>query len=105
MGAMMTGTWTATFFQDASGALKCKCTLRLHDEENGWGSPSTATADVKLLAGSGNGDYNLRTDGQFSASEPHWSVSIDGISLTTGHAISTLTLIDMASYEISLQQK
>ena len=105
MGAMMTGVWTVAFFQDEGGALKCKCTLRLHDEENGWGSPSTATADVTLLADSGSGEYSLRTRGQFSDSEPEWSISIDGISLTAGRTVSTITLFDMSSYEITLQRK
>jgi len=105
MGAMMTGVWTVTFLQDENGTLKCKCTLRLHDGQNGWGSPETATADVKVLAGSGNGNYSLRMQGQFSDSEPAWTISIDGISLTSGQAINTITLIDMASYQITLQRK
>ena len=105
MGAMMTGIWTVTFFQDDSGVLKCKCGLRLHDEQNGWGSPSTTTADVKVLAGSGNAQYRLSTQGQFSDSEPPWAISIDGICLTSGHPIDTFSLFDNASYEITLQRK
>ncbi len=105
IGAMMTGVWTVTFFQDEGGDLKCKCTLRLHDEQNGWGSPTATTADVKLSAGSGNGEYSLRTEGQFSNSEPAWTISIDGISLTSAHAINTISLFDMASYEIKLQRR
>lgn len=105
MGAMMTGVWTVAFFQNDEGALKCKCTLRLHDEQNGWGSPSSATATVKVLAGSGSGEFNLRTQGQFSDTEPAWTISIDGISLSSGNPINTITLFDMASYEIMLKRK
>jgi len=105
MGAMMTGIWRVTFFQDDSGALKCKCTLRLHDEQNGWGSPTTTTAGVKFYKGSGNGKYSLRTEGQFSDSEPQWMITINGISLTSGHAINTISLFDMDSYEVTLQRK
>jgi hypothetical protein len=105
MGAMMTGTWTATFFQDESGVPKCKCTLRLHDEENGWGNPSTVNSDVKVYQKSGDSEYSLRTIGQFSDSEPQWSISIDGMSLSSGRTINTITLFDMSSYEITLQRK
>lgn len=105
MGAMMTGVWTATFFQDDDGALKCKCTLRLHDEENGWGSPSTATADVKVFKGSADGLYDLKTEGSFSDTEPNWFVAVDGISLANGQAKSTVTLFDMNSYQIELSRK
>lgn len=105
MGAMMTGSWTVTFLQEDSGALKCKCGLRLHDEQNGWGSPTTTTVDVKVLAGSGTGQYRLSAQGQFSDSEPAWSICIDGISLTSGHPIDTFSLFDNASYEIRLQRK
>lgn len=105
MGAMMTGVWTATFFQDDGGALKCKCTLRLHDEENGWGSPSTATADVKVFKGSADGLYDLKTEGSFSDTEPNWFVAVDGISLANGQAKSTVTLFDMNSYQIEISRK
>ncbi|MGO8678525.1 MAG: hypothetical protein ACLQVX_21995 [Limisphaerales bacterium] len=105
MGALMTGKWTVTFLQDEHGALKCDCTLRLHDEQNGWGNPSSTTTDVKLLPGSAKGRIYLRTQGQFSESEPPWTISIDGISLTSGHAIDTFSLFDNASYEIRLQRK
>ncbi len=105
VGALMTGKWTVNFFQDDIGALKCKCILRLHDEQNGWGSPSTTTADVKLLAGSGKGEYSLRTQGQFSDTEPPWTISINGLSLISGHAIETFSLFDNASYEIRLQRQ
>ncbi len=105
MGAMMTGIWTVTFSQDDAGALKCKCTLRLHDEQNGWGSPTTATADVKLYKGPANGEYSLKAEGQFSDSEPQWMITVGGISLTTGHAINKISLFDMDSYEITLSQK
>ena len=105
MGAMMTGMWTVTFLQDDSGSLKCKCSLRLHDEQNGWGSPSTTTTDVKVLPGSTNGEYSLSIKGQFSDSEPPWTISINGISLTSGRAIDTFSLFDNASYEIRLQRQ
>ncbi len=106
MGAMMTGIWTVTFFQDDSGVLKCKCTLRLHDEQNGWGSPSTTTADVKFYKGSGNGEYSLKAEGQFSDSEPNWMIPIDGISLTSGQAIiNTISLFDMSANEIKLHRE
>lgn len=105
MGAMMTGVWTVTFFQDDASALKCKCTLRLHDEQNGWGSPTTATADVKLYKGSADGELSLKAEGQFSDSEPQWIITVGGISLTAGHVINTISLFDMDSYEITLQRK
>ena len=109
MGAMMTGVWTATFFQDDSGVLKCKCTLRLHDEENGWGSPESTTTDVKIYNDSGDGKYSgaysLRTEGGFSDDEPHWLISIDGISLTSGQALNTISLFDMSANEIKLSRK
>ena len=109
MGAMMTGVWKVTFLQDDSGALKCKCTLRLHDEENGWGSPDTTTTDVKIYNDSGDGkysgEYSLRTEGGISDDAPHWLISIDGISLTSGQAIKTISLFDMSAYEIKLQRE
>jgi hypothetical protein len=105
MGAMMTGIWTATFFQDDSGVLKCKCSLRLHDEQNGWGNPTTTTTEVKFYKGSGNGEYSAKAEGQFSDSEPQWMITIGGISLTSGHAIDTTTLVDMDSNQITLQRK
>lgn len=105
MGAMMTGVWTIIFLQDDSGSLKCKCSLRLHDEQNGWGSPSTTTTDVKVFPGTGSGEYKLSTQGQFSDTEPPWAISIDGLSLTSGHAIETFSLLDNASYEIRLQRQ
>jgi len=105
MGAMMTGVWKVTFLQDDSGALKCKCTLRLHDEENGWGSPSTATADVKLYKGAADGLYDLKAEASFSNSEPNWLITVDGISLTSGQAINTISLFDMSSNEIKLQRQ
>lgn len=105
MGAMMTGVWKVTFFQDDSGALKCKCTLRLHDEQNGWGSPSTTTTDVKIYKGSANGEYSLRTEGSFSDSEPNWLIPIDGISLASVQAINSISLFDMSANEIKLQRE
>lgn len=105
MGAMMTGTWTVTFLQDDSGVLKCKTSLRLHDSENGWGNPSTATANVRLYKGSTNGEYSIRVEGAFSESEPDWTVDIDGVALASGRAVTTITLFDMNSYEITLSQK
>jgi hypothetical protein len=105
MGAMMTGIWTATFFQDDSGVLKCKCSLRLHDEQNGWGNPTTTTTEVKFYKGSGNGEYSAKAEGQFSDSEPQWMITIAGISLTSGHAIDAITLFDMDSNEITLSRK
>jgi hypothetical protein len=105
MGAMMTGVWTVTFIQDDAGALKCKTSLRLHDEQNGWGSPTTATADVKLYKGSADGEYSLKAEGRFSDSEPQWMIAVGGISLTSGHAINTISLFDMDSYQITLSRK
>ena len=105
MGAMMTGVWKATFVQDESGALKCRCTLRLHDSENGWGSPSTGTATVKLYKGAADGLYDLKADGSFSESEPGWFVCVDGISLASGQAVNEIRLFDMSSYEIKLQRE
>lgn len=105
MGVMMTGVWTATFFQDDNGALKCKCTLRLHDGQNGWGSPTTTTAEVKFYKGSGNDEYSAKAEGQFSDSEPQWMITVGGISLTSGHAINTITLFDMDSHQITLSRK
>jgi hypothetical protein len=105
MGAMMTGIWTVSFFQDDSGALKCKTSLRLHDEQNGWGNPTTTTAEVKFYKGSGNGEYSAKAEGQFSDSEPQWMIVIDGISPTSGHAKDTITLFDMDSYQITLSRK
>ena len=105
MGAMMTGVWKVTFLQDDSGALKCKCTLRLHDEQNGWGDPSTGTATVKLYKGSAAGLYDLKADGSFSDSEPGWFVCVDGIALDSGQAVNAIKLFDMSSYEIELQRQ
>lgn len=105
MGAMMTGAWTVTFLLDDNGALKCKTSLRLHDSENGWGNPSTATADVRLYKGSANGECSIRVEGAFSESEPHWTVDIDGVALASGHPVDKITLFDMDSYEITLSQK
>ena len=105
MGAMMTGAWTATFFQDDGGALKCKCSLRLHDSENGWGNPSTATADVKIFKGAADGEYSVRVEGAFSETEPHWTVDINGVVLASGRVVNTITLFDMDSYQIELTRK
>ena len=105
MGAMMTGVWTATFFQDDRGALKCKCTLRLQDEENGWGNPSTATADVKVFKGAADGLYDLKAESGFSENEPNWFVAVDGISLSNGQPKDSVTLFDMDSYQIELSRK
>ena len=105
MGATMTGKWTVVFFQDNTGALKCKCTLRLHDEQYGWGNPTTATADFKFYKGSVDGEYNLKAEGRFSDGEPQWIVTTDGVSLTSGHGKDTITLFDMDSYAIPLSRK
>jgi len=105
MGAMMTGVWKVRFLEDGSGALKCKCTLQLHDEQSGWGSPTTATADVKLFRGASAGLYDLKAEASFSDSEPNWFVCVDGISLSSGQAINAITLFDMSSYEIKLQRQ
>lgn len=105
MGAMMSGVWTATFFQNDNGDLKCKCTLRLHDSENGWGNPTTATADVKVFKGSADGECSVRVEGAFSESEPDWTVDIDGIFPASGHPVGTITLFDMDSYQIELSRK
>ena len=105
MGAMMTGVWTATFFQDDDGALKCKCTLKLHDSQNGWGTPTSATTDVKIYKGVANGLYDLRCEAGFSDTEPHWSISVNGISLTSGQSVSSFSLFDMSSYEVKLSRK
>lgn len=105
VGAMMTGVWKVTFLQDDIGALKCKCTLRLHDEQNGWGSPASATADVKLYKGAADGLYDLKAEASFSDSEPNWLISIDGISLTSGRAINTISLFDMSAYENKLHRE
>ena len=105
MGAMMTGVWTATFFQDENGALKCKCTLKLHDSQNGWGTPTSATTDVKIYKGVANGLYDLRCEAGFSDTEPHWTISVNGISLTSGQSVSSFSLFDMSSYEVKLSRK
>ena len=105
MGAMMTGTWTVKFLRDDNGALKCKASLRLHDSENGWGNPSTATADVRLYKGSATGEYSIRVEGAFSESAPHWTVDIDGVALASSRAVDTITLFDMDSYELTLHRK
>jgi len=105
MGAMMTGVWTATFFQDDDGALKCKSTLRLHDSENGWGNPTTATADVKIFKGAADGLYDLKAEASFSDSEPNWLVTIDGVSLTAGNPVGTVNLGDMDGNQITLTRK
>jgi hypothetical protein len=90
MGAMMTGVSKVTF---------------LHDDEDGWGSPSTAIADVKLYEWSANGKYDLKAEGSFSDSEPDWLITIDGISLTSGQAKNTISLCDMSAYAIKLQRE
>ena len=105
MGAMMTGIWKVRFLQDDSGALKCKCTLQLHDEQSGWGSPTTATADVKLYKGVAAGLYDLKAEASFSDSAPNWLVCVDGISLAYEQAIKTISLFDMSSNEIKLQRQ
>ena len=105
MGAMMTGVWTATFFQDDGGALKCKCTLRLHDSENGWGNPTTATADVKIFKGAADGLYDLKAEASFSDTEPNWLVTIDNVSLTASNPVGTVTLGDMDGNQLTLTRK
>jgi len=105
MGATMTGVWTATFFQDDNGDLKCKCTLRLHDSENGWGNPTTATADVKIYKGVSDGVYDLKAEAGFSDSEPHWLATIDNVSLTASNPVGTVTIFDMDAYQITLARK
>ena len=105
MGAMMTGVWAATFFQDDDGALKCKSTLRLHDSENGWGNPTVATANVKIYKGAAYGLYDLKAEASFSDSEPNWFVAVDGVSPTSGNSVGTITLFDMDSYQITLTRK
>ena len=105
MGATMTGVWTATFFQDDNGDLKCKCTLRLHDSENGWGNPTAATADVKIYKGASDGLYDLKSEAGFSDSEPHRLVTIDNVSLTASNPVEAVVLGDMDAYEITLTRK
>jgi hypothetical protein len=46
MGALMSGYYVAKFERDASGNLKCKLSLHLHDSTEGWGKPSTETVQV-----------------------------------------------------------
>lgn len=105
MGSMMTGVWKVTFYQDDDGALKCKCSLRLHDEQNGWGEPTTAVADVKVFKGSADGLFDLKAEASFSDNEPKWFVAVDGVSLASGSSVSKITLIDMDSNQITLQRK
>ena len=109
MGATMTGVWRATFYQDDAGVLKCKCSLQLHDEQNGWGEPATAIANVKIYNDSGNGEYNgkysIRVEGAFSDDEPHWTIDVDDVSLATGNPVSSITLFDQDSYQITLSRK
>ena len=105
MGALMTGVWKVAFLQDDSGALMCKCTLRLHDEQNGWGSPTTVTTDVKVFKGGGAGIYDLRVEAGFSDTEPHWTIAVNGISPTSGQPINTFSLFDMSAYEIKLNRE
>jgi hypothetical protein len=105
MGAMMTGVWKVTFFQDDTDALKCKCSLQLHDEQNGWGNPEITTTDVKVFKGSADGLYDLKAEGSFSDTEPKWFVGVDGVSLALGGSIGTITLIDMDSNQITLSRK
>lgn len=100
MGAMMTGVWTVTFFQDESDGLKCKATLRLHDEQNGWGSPKNDTVTPRIWRGSGNNQYNLQADG----SEMKWMLPIKDVSLASQQPVTTISLFDMASYEITLHR-
>ena len=105
MGAMMTGVWKVTFYQDDAGALKCKCSLQLHDEQNGWGEPTVAVADVRVFKGSAEGLYDLKAEGSFSDTEPKWFFGVDGVSLTSGNSVGTITLIDMDSNQITLSRK
>lgn len=105
MGAMMTGIWKVTFYQDDTGALKCKCSLQLHDEQNGWGEPTTAVADVKVFKGSADGIFTLQVEGAFSDDEPHWTIDVDDISLTAGSPVNSIALFDEDSYQITLSRK
>jgi hypothetical protein len=100
MGAMMTGVWTVTFLQDDSGVLKCRTSLRLHDSQNGWGSPRTETVGVRIWNGAGKGEYDLQADGQ----ETQWMVPMKGVFATSGQPVNSLSLFDMDSYEITLKR-
>ena len=105
MGAIITGEWTAKFFQDDNGDLKCKCTLRLHDSENGWGSPTSATADVKIYKGASDRLYDLKAEAGFSDTEPHWLVMVDNVSLASGSPVPQIKVFDMDAYEINLKRQ
>lgn len=105
MGATMTGIWTVKFFEDDNGRLMCKCSLRLNDSQNGWGRPTVAVADVKVFKGSSDRLYDLKAEASFSKDEPNWLVTVDGVSLTPGNSVGTITLFDMDANQITLNRK
>lgn len=104
MGALMTGTWTAKFFEDDKGRLKCKCSLQLYDSEYGRGDKSVAVADVKLFKGSADGLYDLKAEASFSQNEPDWLIVVNGISLNSNSPIESISLFDMDAYQIKLSR-
>ena len=104
MGAMMTGTWTAKFFEDEKGRLKCKCSLQLYDSEYGPGDKSVAVANVKLFKGSADGLYDLKAEASFSQDEPDWLIVVDGIPMNSTSPIASITLFDMSANQIRLSR-
>ena len=101
MGAMMTGEWTVIFSQGETDGLKCKVTLRLHDEQNGWGSPKSDTVTPRIWKGSANNQYNLQADGN----EMTWMLPIKDLTLASQQPVNTISLFDAASYEITLHRE
>lgn len=105
MGATMTGTWTATFFEDEKGRLKCKCSLQLYDSEYGRGDKSVAVADVKLFKGSADELYDLKAEDRFNQNEPDWLIVVDGIPMNSTNPIQSITLFDMSANQITLTRQ
>jgi hypothetical protein len=101
MGALMSGKWTVRFVLEENGELKCKCTLRLHDQFHGWGAPTTETARIKWTKDWQGAAYYGVAD---SMEGNNFSVRIAVPPLESGQSVSRITLWDADSYELTLER-
>ena len=100
MGAMMSGRWTVSFPLGDDGTLKCKCTLRLHDEFHGWGEPSTQIADIAWEKQSGNPNFV----GRANASDFSSTIYVE-VSPQTDQPVNSITLCDADFNDLTLTRK
>ena len=100
LGAMMSGRWTVSFPLGDDGTLKCKCTLRLHDEFHGWGDPSTQIADIVWEKQSGNPNFI----GRANISDFHSSVYVE-VPPQSGQPVNSIHLFDADAYDLTLNRK